>query len=104
MLMGPHDGRIEHHPVQFGGFQCLKGGFPDAFLSPAAEAAADGIKFPEPLGQVGPRTASAHYPHDSIEKKPVVFGCYAAIRDLARQKGCDGSPLLVRDFMTTQIL
>ena len=102
--MGPHDGRIEHHPVQFRGFQRLKGGFPHALLGPAAEAAADGIELAEPLGQVGPRTASAHYPHDSIEKKPVVFGCYAAIRDLTRQKGRDGSPLLVRDFMTTHIL
>ena len=101
--MGPHDGRIEHHPVPFGGFQGLKGGFPHAFLSPAAEAAADRIKFAEPLGQVGPRTAGAHYPHGSIEKQPIIFGGYAAIRDLTRQKGCDGSPLVVRDFMTTHI-
>ena len=84
MLVGPHDGRIEHHPVQVGRLQDLKGRFPHAFSGQAAEAAADGIKLAEPLGQVGPRAAGAHYPHDSIEKKAIVFGCYAAIRDLTR--------------------
>ena len=31
MLMGPYDGRVEHHPIQVGRLQGLKGRFPHAF-------------------------------------------------------------------------
>jgi hypothetical protein len=51
MLVRPHNGRIEHDPVQLGGLQGLERPFPHAFLGQAAEALADRIVLAEAFGQ-----------------------------------------------------
>ena len=103
VLVRPHDGRIEHDPVQLGGLQGRERPFPHAFLGQAAEALADGVVLAEAFGQVRSRAAGAHYPHDGVEKKAVILGRYPAIGGFAGQQRGNGFPLLVRNFMTTHI-
>ena len=103
MLVGPHDGRVEHDPVQVGRLQGLKGRFPYAFLGQAAEAPIHGIRLAEAFRQVGPRAGGAHYPDDGGEKQSVVLHRYAAVRGFAGQDWRDGFPLSVGNFVTTHI-
>ena len=99
--MRPHDGRIEHDPVQFGGLQGLEGPLPNPFGRHAPEALAHGVEFAEAFGQVGPRATGAHYPHDRVEKQAVVFARYPAIRGFTRQKGTHRQPLSIANRMSS---
>jgi len=65
--------------------QGLERAFPDAFFGQAAEAAGHGVRLAEAFGQVSPRAAGAHYPHDGVEKQAVIFGSHAAIGGFAGQ-------------------
>ena len=104
MLVRAHDRRVEHHPLQFRGLERVKNRFPLPFLGQPTKATPDGIGLAEAFGQVSPGAARAHYPDDSIEEQAIVFGRYAAVRDLAREERRDSFPLPVRNFMTVHIL
>ena len=60
---------------------------PDACLTPAVEAASDGLPGAIPFGQVAPGSAGADDPEDAVEDASVVSGWAAGVRFLWRKQG-----------------
>jgi hypothetical protein len=97
--MGPHHGRIEHHPIQIGFLHGLEQALPTAFLRPAPTALAQRVVLAKAGWQRAPSAAVARHPEHGVEKEPVIDACSTNIAGFAREMRCQSGPRTVTDFI-----
>jgi len=76
-MMGADHGAVDHLQGVWNGtalIQSIHDPFPQPGQRPTPELAVDARPFPELLGQVAPRSASAGDPENSIKNKALVGG------------------------------
>ena len=96
MLVGAHDGAIEHDGFKISILaEALEQPFPDPLLGPAREARERGMPVAKLRGQVAPGRPRAPDPQHRLQQSAVVLGSDAAITRLAGEKILDPSPLVI---------
>ena len=96
VLMGPHDGRIDHRVFVVGvRGQMLEDALPDARLGPAGKARMNRLPGSEALRQVPPGHAGPVSVQNRLDKQTIVLGGRAHIPRTSRQKILDPIPLVV---------
>jgi hypothetical protein len=96
MLMGPHDGAIDHRVVIVGiRGKILKHLLPDTRLRPPAEAPMDLDPVTEPLRQIAPRHPGPIAVQNCFDKQPVIPRRHTDRAFTSRQQVSDTIPLVV---------
>jgi hypothetical protein len=97
MLMGPHDGAVDHQPFQIG-FACQRHqhGVEHPHLDPAVVASLHRAVIAKSLGQIAPACAGAGHPQQGIQKPPVVRARPPLAFGPPRHKSLDPLPLIIR--------
>ncbi len=97
--MGPHDGRVEQHPVQVRCLHRHKQAGPHAFLRPAPAALAHGVVLTEARRQRPPGAPVAGDSKHRIEKEAIILAAATYVAHFASQVGCQGSPSRITQFV-----
>ena len=94
MLMGPHDGAIDHR-VFVVGVRAQARARTDAALGPLTEPGMHRLPRAEPLRQVAPRDAGAVAEQHCLDEQPIVLRRHTDVALTAGQKILDPIPLVV---------
>ena len=98
MLMGAHDGAVDHRVFVVGiGRELLEDALPDAGFGPAGEAPVHVVPVAEPLGQVAPRDAGTVAIQHRFDEQAVVRRGHADMALAARQQLLNPLPLVVAE-------
>jgi hypothetical protein len=97
--VGPHDGRIEHDPVQIRLLHRLKQALPDAFLRPAPTALAHRIVPAEASGKRPPSAPVARNPEHGVQKEPVINAGSPHVACFSRQMRRQSCPRTVTNLI-----
>jgi len=104
MLMGPHDGAVDHGVfVVRVGRQKLERRAPHAALGRSAEARVNRLPIAEALRQVAPWDARAIAVNHGIDEPPIVLGGHPDMTVTSRQEILDPVPLVVAKGITAHL-
>lgn len=102
VLVGPHDGRIDHAPFVVGILgQCFEDAQPYARAAPARVAQVNDAKVAKALGQIAPGNAGSVAVEHGIDKQAVVRSRAPYVPGPAGQKVFDAIPLGIGQGIST---
>jgi hypothetical protein len=101
VLVGSHDRRINHDPVEIWLLKPFEDGLPESLLRPVVEAVIHGVIFAEALRQVRPRGPGSSNPNDRVDELAVIFGISARVPGFARKQRFDTLVLFIRNFVAS---
>src|ERR1700690_887110 len=103
MLVSPHDGGVDDQVFEVWIFdQHIENTFPNALLSPSAEALENAVPVAELLRQVAPGRPRASDPQHRIDEQTIVLAVPPLVSLLTRNKPLDAPPLRLRTFSPNQ--